>query len=249
MKINLHFFYIINSFIFTSSLEFFDKVNEKLIISITSKFNNLNITNIIIESILSQKPEQSSYKIILILSRKEIKDKNSLPKSILFMEKYNKIRLIFTDEDINLQTRLIIAIKEYPKNPILIINDDATFPEGWLEMFINDHKKYPNDIISGSIQYFIGKNLTIKKFSEGYKGRNFGIFNHITNIIFNFAFVNTNLGGTLYPANTFKNNDFFDYQLFHKTSRDSDEFWQSCFIMMENKILDNLQKYMIILNI
>jgi hypothetical protein len=109
-------------------------------------------------------------------------------------------------------------------------------------MFINDHKKYPNDIISGSIQYFIGKNLTIKKFSEGYKGRNFGIFNHITNIIFNFAFVNTNLGGTLYPANTFKNNDFFDYQLFHKTSRDSDEFWQSCFIMMENKILRQSSK-------
>ena len=108
MKINLHLFYIINSFIFTSSLEFFDKVNEKLIISITSKFDNLNITNIIIESILSQNPEQSSYKIILILSRKEIKDINSLPKYILFLEKYNKIRLILTDEDINLQTRLII---------------------------------------------------------------------------------------------------------------------------------------------
>ena len=109
-------------------------------------------------------------------------------------------------------------------------------------MFINDHKKYPNDIISGSIQYFIGKNLTIKKFSEGYKGRNFGIFNHITNIIFNFAFVNTNLGGTLYPANTFRNNNFFDYQLFHKISRNSDEFWQSCFIMLENKILRQSSK-------
>jgi GT2 family glycosyltransferase len=137
---------------------------------------------------------------------------------------------------------LITAFKEYPKSLILIINDDTTFPEGWIEMFINDHKKYPNDIISGSIQYFIGKNLAIKSFSEGFKGKNFGIFNHITNMIFNFAFVNTNLGGTLYPANTFKNNDFFDYQLFHKTSRDSDEFWQSCFIMMENKILRQSSK-------
>ena len=158
------------------------------------------------------------------------------------MEKYNKIRLILSDTDINLQTRLVIAIKEYPKNPILIINDDATFPEGWLEMFINDHKKYPNDIISGSIQYFIGKNLTIKKFSEGYKGRKFGIFNHIANMVFNFAFVNTNLGGTLYPANSFRNKDFFDYQLFNKISRNSDEFWQSCFIMIENIILRQSSK-------
>ena len=240
MKVNLYLIYIINSFIFTSSIV--DKVNEKLIISITSKFDNLNTTNIIIESILRQKPDQSSYKIILILSKKEIKDINTIPKSILFLKKYNKIRLIFSDEDINLQTRLIIAIKEYPKNPILIINNDATFPEGWLEMFINDHKKYPNDIISGSIQYFIGKNLTIKTLSEGYKGRYFGTFNHIANIIFNFAFVNTNLGGTLYPANTFRNNDFFDYQLFNKISRNSDEIWQSCFIMMENKVLRQSSK-------
>ena len=239
MKLNLYLFYIINSFIFSSNLEL---ENEKLIISITSKFDNLNFTNIIIESILSQKPNHSTYKIILILSKKEIKDINILPKSILFLEKYNKIRIILIDEDINLQTRLIIAIKEYPKNPILIINDDAIFPEGWLEMFINDHKNYPNDIISGSIQYFIDKNLNVKILSEGYKGKNFGTFNHITNIIFNFAFVNTNLGGTLYPPNTFRNKDFFDYQLFKRISINSDEFWQSCFIMMENKILRQSSK-------
>ena len=62
---------------------------------------------------------------------------------------------------------MILAIKKYPKNPILIINDEI-FPEGQLEMFINDHKKYPNDIISRYIQYYIDKNLTIKTFSEGY---------------------------------------------------------------------------------
>ena len=104
-------------------------------------------------------------------------------------------------------------------------------------MFINDHKKYPNYIISGSIQYYIGKNLIIKTFLEGYIGKNFIIFNHIINMIFNFAFVNANFGGTSYPVNTFKNKNIFDYQFFNKISENSDEFWQSCFIMMENKIL------------
>ena len=237
MKINLYLLYIINSFIYIFNVEFIGKINEKLIISIATKLENLNNTNMVIESILNQNCEHSYYKIILILSKKEVKDINTLPKSIGLLERYNKIRIIMSEEDINLQTRLIIAIKEYPKNPILIINDDAIFPEGWLEMFIKDHKKYPNDIISGSIQYFIGKNLAIKKFSEGYKGKNFGIFNHIASIIFNFAFINTNLGGTLYPANSFRSYQFYDYILFNKTSRNSDEFWQSCFIMMENKIL------------
>ena len=242
MKLNFYSFYIIHSFIYISSLEFINNINEKLIISIASKFENLHNTNMVIESILNQNCDLSYYKIILIISKKEIKDINLIPKSILLLKKYNKIRLILINTDINLQTRLIIATKKYPKNPILIINDDAIFPEGWLEMFINDHKKYPNDIISGSIQYFIGKNLNIKKFSEGFKGRKFGIFNHITSMIFNFAFVNTNLGGTLYPVNSFKKSDFFDYQLFNEISRNSDEFWQSCFIMIENRILRQSSK-------
>ena len=242
MKFNLYSFYIIISLLSILSLEYLNEINEKLIISIASKLCNLHNTDKVIKSILSQNVHLSYYKIILIISKKEIKNINIIPKSILLLKKYNKIRLIFSDVDINLQTRLIIAIKEYPKNPILIINDDAIFPEGWLEMFINDHRKYPNDIISGSIQYFIGKNLKIKEFKEGFKGIKFGIFNHIANMIFNFAFVNTNLGGTLYPANSFKNKDFFDYQLFNTISRNSDEFWQSCFIMIENKILRQSSK-------
>ncbi len=109
---------------------------------------------------------------------------------------------------------MIIAIKEYPNNPILIINDNIRFPCGWLEMFIKDHQKYPNDAISASIQYFFGKNLTITTFSDGYKSEKLGIFNHVTNMIFNFALINTNLGGTLYPKNFFKNEKFFDNELF-----------------------------------
>ena len=158
MQKNSYLFYITYLLLFILSLESVDKINGKLIISIASKIENLPNTNRVIESILNQNYYHSCYKIMLILSKKEIKDINSLPKSILFLKKYNKIRLKLINEDINLQTRLIIAIKEYPKNPILIINDDALLPEGWLEMFINDHKMYPNDIISGSIQYFIGKN-------------------------------------------------------------------------------------------
>ena len=61
-------------------------------------------------------------------------------------------------------------------------------------------------------------------------------------MVFNFAFVNTNLGGTLFPANSFRNSNFFDYQLFNKISRNSDEFWQSCFIMIENKTLRQSSK-------
>ena len=154
----------------------------------------------------------------------------------------NIIQIVFIKNNLNSQTRLLFAINKYPMNPILIISSNALFPEGWLEMIIKDHKKYPKDIISCSIQYYFGKNLTISEFSEGYEGKYFGKFNHISNMIFNFAIVNSDLGGTLYPPGIFKDKNFFNINLFLNISKLSDEFWQSCFIIMENKILRQSSK-------
>ena len=84
-------------------------------------------------------------------------------------------------------------MNEYKNNSILIINDKCLLPNGWLEMFINDHYKYPNDAIIASIQYYLGKEGEIKEFTEGFKGEKFGTFNHVTDMIFNFALVNSYL--------------------------------------------------------
>ena len=92
-------------------------------------------------------------------------------------------------------------------------------------MFINDHKKYPNDAIVASIQYFFGKDGEIKEFSDGFKGEKFGLFNHVPNMIFNFAIVNSDLGGILYPKNYFQNKSFYDQDLFLKSTNNNDDFW------------------------
>ena len=219
-----------------------NNISDKIIISLTSsKKNIINLQNVI-NSILKQNVDNSLYQILLIFSKYDFKDKKDLPNKLLSLEKSNLLRIIIFENNINSQTKLIIAMKEYQNNSILIINDNIIFPDGWLEMFINDHHKYPNDTISASIQYFFGYNLSINEFSEGYKGQKFGIFNHVTDMIFNFALINTNLGGTLYPQNYFKDNKFYDLELFLKITNDSDEFWQSCFIMIENKTLRQSSK-------
>ena len=230
----IFFIFINNSF---SKLD-----NNTIIISLSSNINSIYYTHQVINSILEQNIDQSLYKIILFLSNKEFKNKLSIPKEILFLEKSNKIRIIMIENVLYLQYILIYSINEYPKNPILIINDNIIFPEGWLEMFINDHKKYPNDIISASIQYYFGHNLNIVEFSDGFIGKKFGVFNHITNMIFNFGIINPNLGGLLYPPETFKNKKFYDLNLFLKINKNADEIWQSFFIMMENKILRQTSK-------
>ena len=168
-----------------------------------------------------------------------------LPNDIQLLSKHGKIRLLFIKEDLTKKSILLITLKLYKNNPILIINNKCKFPKGWLRMFIYDHQKYPNDAIAASIQYYIGKNLEIKEFSEGYKGTKFGTFNHITEMIFNFALINSDLGGILYPKNFFKNNDFFDENLYLKLSNDFDnleDFYESVFIIIEDKILRQSSK-------
>ena len=237
MKIN---FFIIINIIINLIGKCSNIKNNSLIISISCHSKNIKKIDITINSILSQNVDKSLYKIILIISKKE--KKYHIPQSILSLIKLKFLRLIVINSKINSQTKLIITMKEYPNNPILIINCNSIFPEGWLEMFINDHKKYPNDIIAGSIQYFFNENLTIKEFPTGYKGKYFGNFNHVPNMIFNFALLNTGLGGTLFPANIFKNKNFYNSKLFLSISKNYDEFWQSCFIMIENLILRQSSK-------
>ena len=158
-----------------------------------------------------------------------------MPIEIQKLQKENKINVEFTKETVANIRKLLIAMNK--NNSILIINDKCLIPEGWLEMFLNDQKKYPNDAIIASVQYYLGKNGEIKEFKEGFKGEKFGIFNHVTNIVFNFALINIDLGGILYPKNFLEN-----YSFYNEDSNNYDDFWQSAYIIMENKILRQSSK-------
>ena len=62
-----------------------------------------------------------------------------LPETIQFLEKSNKIRILFVKDYISELKRTLITMKLYANNPILIVNNFVTLPDGWLGMFIEDH--------------------------------------------------------------------------------------------------------------
>ena len=218
------------------------KKQDKIIISLSSKKENIKNTFDVIHSIIEQNVERDSYKILLILSEKEFKNIHSLPEKIRLLIKKKRVDLLFIKENLNNLKRTLITMKMYNNNPIIIINNGCLLPEGWLKMFIKDHSKYPNDAIAATIQYFYGQNSDIREFSEGFKGKKFGLFNHVTEMIFNFAIFNIDLGGILYPKNFFRNNYFYDINLYSKITNNSEEFWESAFIILEDKILRQSSK-------
>ena len=156
----------------------------------------------VINSIIEQNINTDLYEILLILSEMEFKNFDSFEK-LKLLKKMKNIKILFIKENIDNLKRTLITMEKYKNNTLIIINNNCLLPEGWLKMFMDDHFKYPNDAIAATIQYFYNKNGNIKEFSEGFKGKNFGLFNHVTEMIFNFAIFNIELGGILYPKNFF----------------------------------------------
>ena len=229
--------------IFIKSILCFSSINEeKIIISLTSNRQNIKYTNIIINSIIENNVINDLYEILLILSYTEYETISLLPKEIQLLEKLKKIKILFVKGKLTNQRRILITMKQYRNNPLLIINNFCKLPFGWLDMFIKDHNKYPNDAIAASIQYFFGKNSEIKELNEGFKGKKFGTFNHVSEIIFNFALINIDLGGILYPKHFFQNSLFYNHDLFLNSTYNSEDFWQSAFIIIEDKILRQSSK-------
>ena len=231
------YIFIINFLVFLSIQK-----HNKIIISLTSDHENIQNTLVIINSILEQNVDRDLFKIILILSLNEYSNIKHLPKEIQLLENNNILSIMFVNEKVTNLRRTLITMKKFKHNPIIIINNKCLLPDGWLEMFINDHIKYPNDAIAATIQYYFGKNGTIFELSEGFKGEKFGTFNHVTEIIFNFALINIDLGGILFPNNFFKSNNFFQYDLFMKIANCCEDFWESAFIMLEDKTLRQSSK-------
>ena len=218
------------------------KQKSKIIISLTSDHKNIHNTKKIINSIIEQHVNREYYQIVLILSSKEYQNIYQLPKEFILLKKFKIIQILIVNEHLSGLKRTLVTMKKFIYNPILIINNICKLPYGWLEMFIRDHIKYPNDAIAASIQYFFDKDIKIKEFTEGFKGYKFGTFNHVTELIFNFVIINIDLGGILFPEKFFTNINFYNYSLYINSTFDSEDFWESAFIIMEDKILRQSSK-------
>ena len=127
-------------------------------------------------------------------------------------------------------------LQKYPDNDILIVDDDIIRTINFIEIFQNEHRIYPKDIICGTFIYFYDNNIKIRRF-HGYKGIKSGEFNSVPNIIFQTGRPANGAGGILYPKHTFSDKRFFNETLYMNLCPTSDESWQYIFNIIENKIL------------
>lgn len=177
---------------------------------------------------ITQQRHSEPVKFILVLS----KDEWTADSSKDILDDMNKMGVeVLWDEGNRLSHKKLMSVLErYPNDDILVVDDDARQRNGWLQTFIDDHKKHPTDILYG---------VSISKV-EMVNGKIFEDTEHRSVYVYPGQ-VTTNIkpangaAGTLYPAGTFIDKRFFDRQAYMKLCPTSDETWQWAFSVIEGK--------------
>lgn len=214
-------------------------MNDKIIISMTSWPKRINCVAKAFASILMTKVDKSLYQCVLVLAEEEFPNKEKqLPQDLLLMIENNLIELIWIKKNTKSHKKLMPTLSKYPNNPILVIDDDVYRTEEWLTAFINDHKKYPHDIIVGAFwKKFYLKNNEICE--QCCIRKTYNTNKYCGKIMIGYKPAN-GTGGTLYPAGTFTDPRFFNEDLYMKLSYTSDETWQFCFNIIEGRTFRHL---------
>lgn len=175
---------------------------EKTIVSLTSFPARINHVWIAIETIFRQSIQPDE--IILWLPIDKFNGKKSLPKNLLMQEK--KGLTIKFREEMRSHTKYYYAIKEYPDDLIITVDDDIFYPSNTLKNLIELHIKY-NDCICCNRGHLI-------TFDSEYKISSYNdwIYNHDIKNEPSKLIMPTGVGGVLYPPRS------LDEEVFNKAN-------------------------------
>lgn len=209
---------------------------DKVIVSMTSFPPRINGVAKVWFSVIRQNVDKSLYHCVLVLSEVEFPRKElDLPEDLRVLIANNLVELIWHPTNIKSHKKLIPTLLKYPDSTILVIDDDVIRPHGWLNCFLEDHKKHPTDIITGMVaQYLAGDKFIM------YSNREYG--NTAYGEVIADGRPANGRGGTLYPAHTFTDPRFFDESLFMQLTPNSDESWQFYFNRKEGRKIRLISK-------
>ena len=128
---------------------------ELVIISMTSWKKRIGNVAAVIDSIIKNtvKPD----KIVLNLSLLEFPNKEQdLPGNLQSYINNNTIEIIWSERNDKAFKKFIPTMNKYPNAAIICIDDDFIYPKDLIETFINKHKEFPNNPLSGNRELVFG---------------------------------------------------------------------------------------------
>ncbi len=189
--------------------------NHRYIVSLTTFPNRINRVWIVIESILRQthKPD----KIVLWLSKNQFSSLEDLPLPLLKQQKRG-LEIYFVDDDIKSHKKYFYALKLFPNDFLITIDDDIMYPNNLVEQLISLNNVYPNSICCH-------RGHKILYNSETNSVLSYSLWNELVDFhgpSFDVFF--TTGGGTLFPPYSF-DSEVFNSEVFKDICLSADDIW------------------------
>lgn len=183
----------------------------KIIVSFTTIDSRIETVPIMLKSIFNQTIMPDD--IILWISNNVNREKL---QRILDKEIKQGLTVRYV-EDIKVHTKYYYAMKEYPNDLIITIDDDILYPENLIESLYKAHCIHPKEVICSRAHEIVYENQNFLP----YKKWNMlapGIENDNNNLIA------TGVGGVLYPPKALYG-DWKEIELFRKLCPNADDIW------------------------
>jgi len=187
---------------------------ERLIVSITSFKPRIKLLKNTLKSLVYQ--TYKDFDILLTFEKNEYEEFKDELNEILSYFKNLNIQINLVDINTYCHKNTFEAMKLYPNNPILVLDEDVFRTKYCIEEFINDYQEH-NCIIARDYCYKI---LNDKIYFDDIK--------FLSKHEYNFTGVeipHTGKLGILYPPNCFKDKRFYDPNLILECSPTSTEMW------------------------
>lgn len=163
------------------------KRKKKIIVSVTSYKKRMKKLHICIKSIFLQSVQPD--KIILYL---HVNDKEYVTRELYGLEK-SGLEIRFVDEDLKPHKKYYYAMREFPDDIIITVDDDAMYSSKLIENLLKTHYIYPKYIIAAR-----GRMIDFDILSRKFKPYDEWNLNTRENIP-SMKLLATGVGGVLYP--------------------------------------------------
>ena len=189
---------------------------KKVIVSLTSFPAAINYAKDAIKSILvgNTLPD----KVVLYITFSQFKD-SKIPSELVTLVNNDPLFEIRNyNEDIRSYRKLIPALKDFPNDLIVTIDDDVRYHKNMLRDLLHLHKQIPEVIIANRAKK-IKLNAPYIKWKK-YRWYHF-LFNKIN---YSFKNIQTGVGGVLYPPNSL-NLEMLNSKIFKEIAPTTDDIW------------------------
>lgn len=189
--------------------------DAEVIVSLTTFGPRLREVAVAIESIMEQ--TMLPNRIILWLSDELENAPETIPQSLRLLERRG-LEIRYT-RDIGSATKLIPALRAFPEDVIITIDDDTLYDYDMIDRLVTAHRRFPTAVCAGRIDRIIptdggrGLKLLYDKADDLYLTKE--------PLMQPMAL---GVGGVLYPPHAL-HEDVFDTDLMHRLAPKADDIW------------------------